>query len=226
MNNINNNDDYFTLPLIEGELFLKSSISKPKKHHKEGHVRSIHKKHFREYDSFDEYYEESNINNNKRHKPERNLEKIFKRMSISDHLPKSRQIKIFSDGKLSSSLSNNIYKNYYPCVIPNQYNKQIRNQINHNQINKIIDNTSEYRKMRLDNKRKNMLSKDQCSCKEDLINYPFNTEIPLYEKKKNDCCDSEDSNNTNYWFTLFRNNSGIWLNQSEDEDVYSCNEER
>lgn len=230
MTNINKNEDYFNLPLLEENTDYKSTISTQRKHHNNYFLQSINKKHFREYDSFKENNKEINLNNTKRQKQEINIERMFKKMSIVEHLPKSRQIKIFSEGKMSSSLLQNIFKNYYPCTIPPQYSTQIKNQIIHNQMNRIIDNTSEYRKKRLENKRKNMFHLDQYKYKDDLMNYRSssgeNKDI-IIEKKKNECCDSEDSTySNNYWSTLFRNNSEIWLNQSEDEDIYSCNDEK
>ena len=52
---------------------------------------------------------------------------------------KKRSIKIFSDMSISE-VSNNLFKNYYPCVLPDYYTEQISQQIIDNQIDKLTSN--------------------------------------------------------------------------------------
>ena len=55
---------------------------------------------------------------------------------------KKRGIKIFSDMSVSE-ISNNLFKNYYPCLIPPYYPDQIQEQIIDNQIEKLISNINQ-----------------------------------------------------------------------------------
>ena len=52
---------------------------------------------------------------------------------------KSKGIKIFSDMSVSE-ISNNLFKNYYPCKLPPYYPEQITSQIIDNQLEKLIFN--------------------------------------------------------------------------------------
>ena len=52
---------------------------------------------------------------------------------------KKRGIKIFSDMSVSE-ISNNLFKNYYPCLLPSYYPEQITGQIIDNQLEKLISN--------------------------------------------------------------------------------------
>ena len=54
---------------------------------------------------------------------------------------KKRGIKIFSDMSISE-ISNNLFKNYYPCLLPPYYPDQIQEQIIDNQIKKLISNVN------------------------------------------------------------------------------------
>ena len=52
---------------------------------------------------------------------------------------KKRGIKIFSDMSVSE-ISNNLFKNYYPCLLPSYYPDQIKQQIIDDQLEKLISN--------------------------------------------------------------------------------------
>ena len=58
---------------------------------------------------------------------------------IINNKKKKRGIKIFSDMSISE-ISNNLFKNYYPCILPEYYADQISNQIINNQIDKLMSN--------------------------------------------------------------------------------------
>ena len=69
-----------------------------------------------------------------------NKNQISKENNINNkiHL-KKRGIKIFSDMSVSE-ISNNLFKNYYPCLLPSYYPEQITEQIIDNQLEKLISN--------------------------------------------------------------------------------------
>ena len=58
---------------------------------------------------------------------------------------KKRGIKIFSDMSVSE-ISNNLFKNYYPCILPSYYPEQIKQQIIDDQLEKLISNFNESKK--------------------------------------------------------------------------------
>ena len=108
--------------------------------------------------------EEEQISNNKDSFNNRNkrmkvpLRKMVERISLDDEndkkitnknnikgnknknkLNKKKGIKIFSDMSVSE-ISNNLFKNFYPCLLPPYYPDQITEQIIDNQIDKLITN--------------------------------------------------------------------------------------
>ena len=70
--------------------------------------------------------------NPKNNKPNSSNKKI-------NNKKKKRGIKIFSDMSISE-ISNNLFKNYYPCILPEYYADQISNQIINNQIDRLMSN--------------------------------------------------------------------------------------
>ena len=70
--------------------------------------------------------------------------KILNKNNIKGHknknkLNKKKGIKIFSDMSVSE-ISNNLFKNFYPCLLPSYYPDQITEQIIDSQIDKLISN--------------------------------------------------------------------------------------
>ena len=65
---------------------------------------------------------------------------------------KKRGVKIFSDMSISE-VSNNLFKNYYPCILPEYYQDQISEQIIQNQLDKLISNFITEKKEELKNKK-------------------------------------------------------------------------
>ena len=54
-----------------------------------------------------------------------------------------------------SEVSNNLFKNYYPCILPEYYQDQISEQIIQNQLDKLISNFI------TEKKRRNKKEKDK-----------------------------------------------------------------
>ncbi len=52
-----------------------------------------------------------------------------------------------------SEISNNLFKNYYPCILPEYYQDQISEQIIQNQLDKLISNFITEKKEELKNKK-------------------------------------------------------------------------
>ena len=65
---------------------------------------------------------------------------------------KKRGIKIFTDMSISE-VSNNLFKNYYPCILPDYYTDQISNQIIENQIDKLMSNFIKEKSIEITNKK-------------------------------------------------------------------------
>ena len=65
---------------------------------------------------------------------------------------KKRGIKIFSDMSISE-ISNNLFKNFYPCILPEYYMDQISEQIIKNQIDKLSSNFLKEKKEEVKNKK-------------------------------------------------------------------------
>lgn len=114
----------------------------------------INIKRTREYSplmDLDDEEEDNNLNKkdnmNKRRKVP--VRKLVERITLNDleqnlkenksNPYKKRSIKIFSDMSISE-VSNNLFKNYYPCVLPDYYTEQISQQIIDNQIDKLTSN--------------------------------------------------------------------------------------
>ena len=70
----------------------------------------------------------------------------------SNNKKKKRGIKIFSDMSISE-ISNNLFKNYYPCILPEYYTDQIYEQIIKNQIDKLSSNFLKEKKEEIKNKK-------------------------------------------------------------------------
>ena len=122
------------------------------------------KKRQRDYSPSMDIEEEGQISNNKDSINNRNkklkvpLRKMVERLSLDNEndnkiinknnikgnknknrLNKKKGIKIFSDMSVSE-ISNNLFKNFYPCLLPPYYPDQIKDQIIDNQIDKLITN--------------------------------------------------------------------------------------
>ena len=69
-----------------------------------------------------------------------------------NHKKQKRGIKIFTDISISE-VSNNLFKNYYPCLLPDYYTDQISNQIIENQIDKLMSNFIKEKSIEINNKK-------------------------------------------------------------------------
>ena len=67
------------------------------------------------------------------------LDKNYNYSLLNQKEIKKRKLRIFGDMS-SSEISQNLFKNYYPCIIPSYYPNQIKTQIISSQINKITKN--------------------------------------------------------------------------------------
>lgn len=114
----------------------------------------INIKRTREYSplmDLDDEEEDNNLNkkNNMNKRRKVPVRKLVERITLNDleqnlkknesNPKKKRSIKIFSDMSISE-VSNNLFKNYYPCVLPDYYTEQISQQIIDNQIDKLTSN--------------------------------------------------------------------------------------
>jgi len=133
-------------------------INKKSKKNNEDLLGKKSHKRTRDYSPMMDIEEEQNNNRKKRMKVP--LRKMVERIHLDDRdernistknskenynlkiNKKKRGIKIFSDMSVSE-ISNNLFKNYYPCLLPSYYPEQIKQQIIDDQLEKLISNFSQ-----------------------------------------------------------------------------------
>ena len=140
---INSNKEYQKkIKNSKGRHNLQNIINQKNINLKEIFSSPTNKKRIREKD------EEENIKNiekKKKIKPIRqmmeriHLDKNYNYSLLNQKEIKKRKLRIFGDMS-SSDISQNLFKNYYPCIIPSYYPNQIKTQIISSQINKITKN--------------------------------------------------------------------------------------
>ena len=137
---------------------------------------------------------------------------------------KKRGIKIFSDMSLSE-ISNNLFKNYYPCILPEYYMDQISEQIIKNQIDKLSSNFLKEKKEEVKNKKikinQNMDYLRELAEKQgEWVDYEQNVD----EKGDNNNEDEEqgyksyDSNSENNSKNSYPEDESIIEEQEDDKD--------
>ena len=148
--------------------------------------------------------------------------------SKSDNKPisnkkKKRGIKIFSDMSISE-VSNNLFKNYYPCILPEYYMDQISEQIIKNQIDKLSSNFLKEKKEEVKNKKikinQNMNYLRELAEKQgEWVDYEQN-----YDEKGDDNEDEEkgyksyDSNSENNSKNSYPEDESIVEEQEDEKD--------
>ena len=138
---------------------------------------------------------------------------------------KSRGIKIFSDMSVSE-ISNNLFKNYYPCILPEYYPEQITQQIIENQIEKLVNNFNKEKK--IDNKKikiernmdylRELAEKQGEWVDEQNDNVIYNDNIE--EENENKSYDSNSENNSKNSYPEDES-----LENEDDEDNYDDKEQ-
>ena len=137
---------------------------------------------------------------------------------------KKRGIKIFSDMSISE-ISNNLFKNYYPCILPEYYMDQISEQIIKNQIDKLSSNFLKEKKEEVKNKKikinQNMDYLRELAEKQgEWVDYEQNVD----EKGDNNNEDEEqgyksyDSNSENNSKNSYPEDESIIEEQEDDKD--------
>ncbi len=84
------------------------------------------------------------------------IDKKYNYSLLNKNEIKKRKLRIFGDMSSSSEISQNLFKNYYPCILPSYYPSQIKSQIILTQINKITNNFEAMRKLK-ENEKTNKL---------------------------------------------------------------------
>ena len=137
---------------------------------------------------------------------------------------KKRGIKIFSDMSISE-ISNNLFKNFYPCILPEYYMDQISEQIIKNQIDKLSSNFLKEKKEEVKNKKikinQNMDYLRELAEKQgEWVDYEQNVD----EKGDNNNEDEEqgyksyDSNSENNSKNSYPEDESIIEEQEDDKD--------
>jgi hypothetical protein len=142
-------------------------------------------------------------------KEDKDINKNKKKISKKALNKKSRGIKIFSDMSVSE-ISNNLFKNFYPCLLPPYYPEQISAQIIDNQLEKLISNVNKSSKNNESNKKNNIIKMNMDYLRElaekqgewitdDCQDQIFYDREYDYEDENNDYdpSDSNDENNPN-----------------------------
>ena len=238
----------------ENQTNIKSK-SKIKSHHKNDPNYSLinkPQKRTRDYSPEMDLEDEEEINNtnniNKNIKKHNNkrmklpLTKFVERLTLNDpdenpknkisksdikstsNKKKKRGIKIFSDMSISE-ISNNLFKNYYPCILPEYYMDQISEQIIKNQIDKLSSNFLKEKKEEVKNKKikinQNMDYLRELAEKQgEWVDYEQNVD----EKGDNNNEDEEqgyksyDSNSENNSKNSYPEDESIIEEQEDDKD--------
>ena len=168
----------------------------------------------------DEIMNESNNDNKKNKNKKRKvpLIKLVERITLNDpdknkndkssknknKSKKKRGIKIFSDMSISE-ISNNLFKNYYPCILPEYHIDQISHQIIENQLDKLISNFLQEKKEEINNKKiiinQNMdylrkIAEKQGEWIDSEKNYDVKYDDNKVEEQENKSYDSNSENNS------------------------------
>jgi hypothetical protein len=132
---------------------------------------------------------------------------------------KKRGIKIFSDMSVSE-ISNNLFKNYYPCLLPSYYPEQIKQQIIDDQLEKLISNFNQSKnEIIINNKIKIQQNMDylrQLAEKQGewVPSYPEDDYDDRVDKDDEDY-DESDSNNENNSNNTYPEDESV---ENEDEE--------
>ena len=202
---------------LKNEILINSNFKEKNDHKKTKNINKISnkpqkRKRPQEMDIDEENNININININKKKKVP--LIKLVERINLNDPentLPKNsenqipkkkRGIKIFSDMSISE-ISNNLFKNYYPCVLPEYYQDQIKEQIIQNQLDKLVSNFITEKKDEIKNKKikinQNMDYLRQLAEKQgEWVDYNQNTDDKYQENEEEEKgYKSYDSNSEN-----------------------------
>ena len=152
---------------LKNEIIINSNFKEKNGHKKTKNINKISnkpqkRKRPQEMDIDEEDNINTNTNINKKKKVP--LIKLVERINLNDpenaplknsenQIPKKKRgVKIFSDMSISE-ISNNLFKNYYPCVLPEYYQDQITEQIIQNQLDKLVSNFIADKKDEIKNKK-------------------------------------------------------------------------
>ncbi len=217
---INNNKEYQKkIKNSKGRHNLQNKKNKKNNKLKEIFSSPKNKKRIREKD------EEENIKNiekKKKIKPIRqmmeriHLDKNYNYSLLNQKEIKKRKLRIFGDMS-SSEISQNLFKNYYPCIIPSYYPNQIKTQIISSQINKITKNFEAIRKLK-ENEITKKLTQNEIRILEKLkLNHN-----PIELKNNINKSNNNYTNNNNYiipnYLKEYAENNGEWINENEYYD--------
>ena len=217
---INSNKEYQKkIKNSKGRHNLQNIINQKNINLKEIFSSPTNKKRIREKD------EEENIKNiekKKKIKPIRqmmeriHLDKNYNYSLLNQKEIKKRKLRIFGDMS-SSEISQNLFKNYYPCIIPSYYPNQIKTQIISSQINKITKNFEAIRKLK-ENEITKKLTQNEIRILEKLkLNHN-----PIELKNNINKSNNNYTNNNNYiipnYLKEYAENNGEWINENEYYD--------
>ncbi len=144
------------------------------------------------------------------------LDKNYNYSLLNQKEIKKRKLRIFGDMS-SSEISQNLFKNYYPCIIPSYYPNQIKTQIISSQINKITKNFEAIRKLK-ENEITKKLTQNEIRILEKLkLNHN-----PIELKNNINKSNNNYTNNNNYiipnYLKEYAENNGEWINENEYYD--------
>ena len=201
----------------KGRQNLQNIINQKNINLKENFSLSTNKKRIREKE------EEENIKNRKKQiKPIRqmmeriHIDKNYNYSLLNQKEIKKRKLKIFGDMS-SSEISQNLFKNYYPCIIPSYYPNQIKTQIITSQINKITKNFEAIRKLKENEKTKKLTQNEIRMLEKLKLNHnPIELKNNVNEQNNNNI------NNNNYiipnYLKEYAENNGEWIDENEYYD--------
>ena len=175
------------------------------------------KKRIRDYsptmDIEEDFPQKDKINHNNKKKLKIPLRQLLKKITLEDSEDKKKKsstknkrgIKIFSDMSVSE-ISNNLFKNYYPCLLPPYYTEQISEQIVDSQIKGLVSNyiqkKEENKNIKSINPKINYLRKmaqeigEWVDKEEDEYNKEIRNEDEDEDYDKSDSNNENNSNNT------------------------------
>lgn len=207
------NPDVLNLPLRENEDSYKHSLHSNRIN---SYIKRNNKKRLRE--ERDANKDNNNAFSNvinlslpiKKKAKNKSIEHMIERITLNDkeeHF-RARTVKIFSDGIMpaSSYLLKNLYKNYYPCIIPEHYSSQVRDSIVTNQINKIVTNMNKDRRQVMDKRRTTL----------PIGNKGWMNDINCYSTSNKWTVKKMDLNNK--WLELKDNNIYDYEYDNDDDD--------
>ena len=217
---INSNKEYQKkIKNSKGRHNLQNIINQKNINLKEIFSSPTNKKRIREKD------EEENIKNIEKKKKIKPIRQMMERIHLDNNYNysllnqkeiKKRKLRIFGDMS-SSEISQNLFKNYYPCIIPSYYPNQIKTQIISSQINKITKNFEAIRKLK-ENEITKKLTQNEIRLLEKLkLNHN-----PIELKNNINKSNNNYTNNNNYiipnYLKEYAENNGEWINENEYYD--------